>query len=69
MLVMIIAIAIFSLTLSHTDDAGVTRTGLQGLIVYLKPDFTGLTLKRFLQIRRVAGEPDGRLPLRRNSIP
>ena len=50
MLVMIIAIAIFSLTLSHTDDAGVTRTGLQGLIVYLKPDFTGLTLRRFLQI-------------------
>ena len=50
MLVMIIAIAIFSMTLSHTDDAGVTRTGLQGLIVYLKPDFTGLTLRRFLQI-------------------
>ena len=50
MLVMIIAIAIFSLTLSHTDDAGITRTGLQGLIVYLKPDFTGLTLRRFLKI-------------------
>ena len=35
MLVMIVAIAIFALTLTHTDDAGVTRTGLQGLAVYL----------------------------------
>ena len=50
MLVMIVAIAIFALTLSHTDDAGVTRTGLQGLAVYLTPNFEGLTLKRFLQI-------------------
>ena len=50
LLVMIIAIAIFALTLHHTDDSGVTRTGLQGLFVYLKPDFTGLTPKRFLQI-------------------
>ena len=50
MLVMIVAIAIFSLTLSHTDEAGVTRTGLQGLDVYLKPNFEGLTLKRLMQI-------------------
>ena len=35
---------------SHTDDTGVTRTGLQGLAVYLTPNFEGLTLKRFLQI-------------------
>ena len=50
MLVMIVAIAIFALTLSHTDEAGVTRTGLQGLAVYLTPSFKGLTVKRFLQI-------------------
>ena len=50
MLVMIVAIAIFALTLSHTDDTGVTRTGLQGLAVYLTPNFEGLTVKRFLQI-------------------
>ena len=50
MLVMIVAIAIFALTLTHTDDAGVTRTGLQGLAVYLTPNFEGLTIKRFLQI-------------------
>ena len=50
MLVMIVAIAVFALTLKHTDDAGVTRSGLQGLAVYLMPNFEGLTLKRFLQI-------------------
>ena len=50
MLVMIVVIAIFALTLTHTDDAGVTRTGLQGLAVYLTPNFEGLTIKRFLQI-------------------
>ena len=50
MLVMIVAIAIFALTLTHSDEAGVTRTGLQGLAVYLTPSFEGLTVKRFLQI-------------------
>ena len=50
MLVMIVAIALFALTLRHTDETGVTRTGLQGLAVYLTPNFEGLTLKRFLQI-------------------
>ena len=50
MLVMIVAIAIFAMALKHTDEAGVARTGLQGLAVYLTPNFEGLTLKRFLQI-------------------
>lgn len=50
LLVLIFGIAIFSLTLNHTDDAGVTRTGLQGLAVYLIPNFDGITLKQFLVI-------------------
>lgn len=50
LLIMIVFIAIYSLTLSYTDASGVTRTGLDGLMVYIKPDFTGLTLQRFLQI-------------------
>ena len=45
LLLLVIGIAVFSLTLSHTDDSGVTRTGLQGLAFYLKPDFTGMTLR------------------------
>ena len=50
LLVLIVVIAVFSLTLSHTDESGVTRTGLQGFWVYVVPDFTGLTLKKFIMI-------------------
>ena len=50
LIVLILVIAVFSLTLSHTDADGTVRTGMQGLLVYLKPDFTGLTVKRFLEI-------------------
>ncbi len=50
LLLMIVGIAVFSLTLSYTDDSGLTRTGMQGLAVYLIPDFTGLTFSKFLKI-------------------
>ena len=50
LLLMIVGIAIFSLTLSFTDGEGATRTGLQGLAVYLIPDFSGLTVSGFLKI-------------------
>ena len=45
LVVMVIGIAIFSLTLKHTGDDGVVRTGLQGLKVYLIPDFSNVTVK------------------------
>lgn len=47
LLVLVIGISFFALTLHHTDASGVTRTGLQGLKVYLVPDFTGMTLRKF----------------------
>ena len=50
LLVMIVGIAVFSLTLSHTDESSVTRTGLEGLAMYVIPSFEGLTFSRFLQI-------------------
>ena len=50
LLIMVLGIAIFSLTLKSSGDNGEVRTGLEGLAVYLKPDFTGMTLARFLQI-------------------
>ena len=50
LLVMVIAIAFFALTIRNTDASGVTRTGLQGLAVYLKPNLQGLTLSGFMQI-------------------
>jgi len=50
LLVLIICIAVFSLTLSHTDAEGVTRTGLQGLKVYLVPNFEGMTASKLLTV-------------------
>ena len=47
---MIMGIAFFSLTLKYTDGNGVTRTGLQGLGVYIIPNLEGITFKRFLEI-------------------
>lgn len=46
----IVGVAIYSLTLHHTDAAGNERTGLQGLAVYLIPNFEGLTFSKFLNI-------------------
>ncbi len=43
--VLIVFIGVFALTLKYTDADGVTRTGLQGLKIYLVPDFKSLTVK------------------------
>ena len=48
LVVLIVGVSLFSLTLSHTDGSGVTRTGLQGLAVYVIPNFEGMTAKQFL---------------------
>lgn len=50
LVVLVVVIGIYSLTLSHTDKNGVTRTGMQGLLVYLTPDVRGLTFGKFLSI-------------------
>lgn len=50
LLLLIAGISVFSLTLSHTDESGMTRTGLQGLSVYLIPNFTGMTLHDFFVV-------------------
>ena len=50
LLVLILGIAAFSLFLNHTDASGVTRTGLQGLAVYVIPNFEGMTAKQFLVV-------------------
>lgn len=50
LVVMIIGISIFSLTLEHTETDGVVRTGLDGLKIYLIPDFSGMSLKEFFMI-------------------
>lgn len=50
LIILIIGISIYSLTLSFTDSMGNTRTALQGLKIYLVPDFTGMTVSRFLRV-------------------
>ena len=50
LLLLVIVIAVFSLTISHTDETGVTRTGLQGMSIYVVPSFEGMTVSRFFSI-------------------
>lgn len=50
LIVLVIVISIFSLTLKHTDAEGTVRTGLQGLKVYLIPNFSGMTPKGFISL-------------------
>lgn len=47
LVLLVVVIAVFSLTISHTGPDGTTRTGLQGLGIYLIPDFSGMTPGRF----------------------
>ena len=48
--ILILGISIFSLSTKKTDENGQIRTGIQGLLVYIKPDFTGLTFKGFMSV-------------------
>lgn len=50
LLLLVVIIAVFSLTISHTGDDGVTRTGLEGFKVYVVPNFDGLTVKVFFSV-------------------
>lgn len=50
LLVLVIGISIFSLTIDYTDEAGVTRTGLEGFLIYVIPDLEGLTVKGFFTV-------------------
>ena len=50
LLVLVVVIAVYSLTLRRTDDAGQVRTGVEGFLYYITPHVEGLTLSRFLQI-------------------
>ena len=50
LILLVLGIAIFSMTISHTDDQGVTRTGLEGLWIYVVPDLSGITVKGFFTV-------------------
>lgn len=50
LLLLVVIIAVFSLTIKHTGADGITRTGLEGFKVYVVPDFKGLTVKGFFSV-------------------
>ena len=47
---MVVGIAIFSLTIHFTDESGVTRNGLEGFRIYVIPNLEGLTVKKFFTV-------------------
>lgn len=48
LLLLVVGISVFALTIHHTDSSGVSRTGLEGFLIYIIPDLEGLTVKGFL---------------------
>lgn len=50
LLILVVGIAIFSLTISHTDEGGMTRTGWEGFLIYIIPDLEGITVKGFFTV-------------------
>lgn len=50
LLLLVVAIAVFSLTIHYTDGNGVTRTGMEGFRIYVIPDLKGLTVKGFFTV-------------------
>lgn len=50
LLILILIIAVFSLTLSYTDESGTLRNGIEGLKVYIIPDFSGITLQKLFMV-------------------
>lgn len=50
LILLVIGIAVFSLTIQHTGDDGVTRTGLEGFAIYVIPSLEGLTVKDFFTV-------------------
>ncbi len=50
LLVLVVGIAIFSLTISYTDADGITRTGLQGFKIYIVPDLSNFSVKQFFTV-------------------
>ena len=50
LVILILATSFYALTLHHTDADGVTRTGFEGLKIYVLPNFKGVSLKQFFVV-------------------
>lgn len=50
LILLVLGISVFSLTISYTDGQGTVRTGIEGLKIYVVPDFSQITLKGFFGV-------------------
>lgn len=50
LIILVIGIAVFSVTIHYKDAEGTVRTGLQGLKIYVVPNLKGLTVKGFFTV-------------------
>lgn len=50
LLLLVVGIALFSLTIHHTDESGAARSGWEGFLIYIIPDLKGITLKGFFSV-------------------
>lgn len=50
LLLLVVGIAFFSLTIHYEDETGVTRTGMQGFLIYVVPDLSQMTVKGFFTV-------------------
>lgn len=50
LLLLVVAIAVFSLTIEYTDGTGNTRTGMEGFWIYVIPNLEGMTVKGFFTV-------------------
>lgn len=50
LLLLVVGIAIFSMTIRYTDADGITRTGMEGFRIYVVPNLEGMTVKGFFSV-------------------
>ncbi len=50
LLLLVIGIAVFSMTIRHQDAAGTLRTGMEGFWIYVIPSFKGMTIQGFFTV-------------------
>lgn len=50
LVLLVIGIAVFSVSIHYTDAEGITRTGWEGFQIFVIPDFKGMTVKGFFTV-------------------
>lgn len=50
LLLLVVGIALFSLTIHNTDESGTARSGWEGFLIYIIPDLKGMTVKGFFSV-------------------